>query len=413
MPEIHPDFVDLLVALGLGLLVGLQRESRKKREAGLRTFALVTLTGAVTAQLAEVIGPWLVPASLIGVAALAAASYYATASRDGDAGLTTEVALVAMFLVGVFVVAGDQRIAVVLGGGIAVLLQAKQRFKWVMEKLGEEDVRAIMLFALLSLVILPILPDEPFGPWEVLNLFETWLLVVLIVGINLGGYILYKFLGQRAGTLLGGVLGGVISSTATTLSYGRRSRDSEKAAQPAAVVIMIATAVVLIRVLIEIGVVSRPLLREAFLPLLVLFLVSVTVSIGVWWRARGDEEAMPEQKNPTGLRPALTFAALYVVVLLLVAWVRDGMGTRGLYVVAAVAGLTDVDAITLSTAQLVQHGSLARDDAWRVITLAYVSNLIFKAGIVAFAGSRALLWRVAGMFGVVAVAAGALILWWP
>lgn len=413
MPGIQTEVVDLLIALGLGLLVGLQRETKPSRAAGLRTFALVTILGAMAAMLMPATGLWIVPAALLGVAALAAVSHYTTTTQGEGVGLTTEVALMAMFLVGVFVVVGDQRLAVAVGGGIAVLLQAKDRFRRIMERLGDEDVRAIMRFALLSLVILPILPDRAFGPWRVLNLFEMWLLVVLIVGINLGGYIIYKFFGSRAGTFLGGILGGLISSTATTVSYGRRTREHESAVGPAAVVIMIATAIVLIRVLIEIGVVAPALLRQAALPLVILFAVSVVLALAVWWRSRNGEGEMPQHENPTSLKSALTFAVLYVVVLLAVAWVREWAGPRGLYLVAFVAGLTDVDAITLSTARMTNIGRLAPEQAWRVITVAYLSNLVFKAAIVGFVGSRALLWRVALLFGLLGVAGGLLVLFWP
>ena len=406
-------FVDLAIAAGLGLLVGLQRESASSRVAGLRTFTLVTLLGAMCAQLAPALGPYFLPAATLGVAILAAVSHYTSSSSGESAGLTTEVALVAMFLVGASVVAGDVRYAVVTGAGIAVLLHSKRRFRGIMEKLGETDVRAIMQFALISLVILPILPDDPFGPWGVLNLFEMWLLVVLIVGINLIGYIVYKFFGARAGTFLGGVLGGVISSTATTVSYARTTKTAASSASMSAVVIMVATAVVLVRVAIEMAVVARPLLAVAAWPFGILFAVATLLSVAVWWRSRGGVQPMPEQENPTTMKAALLFACLYAAVLVAVAWARENLTSAGLYAVALLSGLTDVDAITLSTAGLAGRGQLGHGQAWRVIMLAFLANLAFKVGIVAFAGARALLVRVAVLFGTLFAAGGALILFWP
>ena len=404
---------DLAIALGLGLLVGLQRESNQSRAAGLRTFAIVTLSGAMCAALVPSVGGWIVAAGFIGVVALAAMSYYATGIQDGSRGLTTEMALLMMFLVGAYVVIGDPRMAVVVGGSVAVLLQAKAPLRKVVDRLGEDDMRAIMKFALLSLVILPVLPNRAFGPWGVLNLFEIWLLVVLIVGINLAGYIAYKFVGADTSALLGGVLGGLISSTATTVSYSRRTKDQDNGAPLAAVVVLIATAIVLVRVIIEVAVVAPRILRSVVIPISIVLAVAVAVSIFVWWRLHGRAVEMPAQGNPTMLRAALTFGALYAVVLLGVAWVRHVLGESQLYLAAAVAGLTDVDAITLSTAKLAEANAIDAARAWHLILIAYISNLVFKAGIVAVLGSRKLLLRVVALFAIIGVAAAAVIAFYP
>jgi uncharacterized membrane protein (DUF4010 family) len=398
--------VDLAIALGLGLLVGLQRESSHKILAGLRTFALVTVSGAICALLLPSV-PWMVPAGFLGLGGLVTAAHFVDARRDGSSGLTTEVALLAMFLVGVYLVIGDRIVAVVVGGGIAVLLQAKAPFRRFMERLGEDDVRAIMKFALLSLVILPVLPNRDFGPWRVFNLFEIWLLVVLIVGIGLAGYVLYKFTSQTTGALVGGILGGIISSTATTVSYSRRTKNAPDAAPLAAVVVMIATAIVMIRVLIEVAAVAPRLLGAVAIPLSIVLAVSIIVSLVMWWRVRGEPAEIPQQENPTMLRAPLIFAAVYAIVLLAVEWVRHNVGTSGVYVVAVLAGLTDVDAITLSTARMAAAGQLSPAQAWRIILVGYVANLVFKAGVVATIGTRRMFVRVALMFGILAGTAAA------
>jgi uncharacterized membrane protein (DUF4010 family) len=409
-----PDpFVDLAIALGLGLLVGLQRESKNIPAAGLRTFALVTLSGTLAALLARHTGGWVVAVGLFAIALLAAVSHYTTATKDGDGGLTTEVALLAMYLIGAGIILGDRRLAVVLGGTVAVLLQAKAPFQKAMERLGEDDVRAIIKFALLALVILPVLPDQAFGPWAVFNLFEIWLLVVLIVGINLAGYIAWKFVGARSGVLLGGLLGGVISSTATTVGYARRTKESRDAAPLAAVVIMIATAVVAIRVLVEVAVVAPRVLAQVAIPIGIVLAAAIVLSLAVWWRAARHPANLPEQENPTMLRAALVFAAVYAIVLLAVAWVRHAIGDSALYYVAVVAGLTDVDAITLSTAKMASLGQLDPGRAWRVILIAFVANLAFKTGIVAVLGSRRLLLRVAVLFAILGGVVAAVVIFYP
>ncbi|HEX6177343.1 MAG TPA: MgtC/SapB family protein [Thermoanaerobaculia bacterium] len=394
--NVESPIIELAVALGLGLLVGLQRE-RYSESAGLRTFALVTLAGTIAGQLLPITGGALVAVGLFAVAALAAAGHF---RDDQKSGLTTEAAMIAMYLIGVYLSARSIRIAVVLGGSVAVLLHAKARFRRIMERLGDDDVRAIMQFALLALVILPMLPDRDFGPWGVLNVFEVWLLVVLIVGINLAGYIAWKFTRDDTGALVTGLLGGVVSSTATTVSYSKRADKQDGAAPVAAVVIVIATAVVLVRVLIEVAVVAPSLFGEVALPLGTLLVIAATVAAAMWWRTRGTAADMPDQKNPTMLRAALLFGAMYAVVLLAVAWTRELAGERGLFVAAAIAGMTDVDAITLSMSRVAVAGQITAAQLWRVIVVAFLSNLVFKALIVAFTGSRRLLAVVSVAFGV-------------
>ena len=407
-------FETLGIALGLGLLVGLQRESARSSIGGLRTFGITAVLGALTGILAPAMGGWLVASMLIALSTLIVISNIAK-FRSGahDPGMTTEVALLLMFMIGVYLHHGHRPVALILGGLLAVLLQAKQPFSKAMEKLGTRDVHAIMRFVLLSLVILPLLPDETYGPYDVLNPFEIWLLVVLIVGISLGGYIIYRFFGERAGVLGGGILGGMISSTATAVSYARRVRQSADAAPLAAVVIIISTAVVLVRVMVEIAVVAPGILREVALPFVILLVLAIGLSLAFWWRVRSDEQEMPEQENPAELKPAIIFAALYAAVLLAVAWARDHWGSAGLYVVAVIAGLTDVDAITLSNAKLAASGGIAPSTAWRLIVVAFISNLVFKAAIAGFLGGVRLLKLVALLFGLLAIAGGAMILWWP
>ena len=308
---------------------------------------------------------------------------------------------------------GSLPLAVALGAGVAVLLHLKPVLQGLVARIGDADFRAIMSFVVVSLVVLPVLPDRTFGPYHVLNPREIWLMVVLIVGIGLAGYLGYKLLGARGGSLLGGLLGGLISSTATTVTFARRAREQGGASGPAAAVILLASAVAFARILVEIGVVARAFFRTAALPLGLLTLLFLAVALVSWLRQAGREQAVPEPKNPSELKGALVFAALYAVILLAVAAARDYLGSRGLYAVAVISGLTDVDAITLSTANLVRAGGLEAGTGWRIIALAALSNLGFKAGAVALLGRRALLARVALGYGIVAVAGLALLLLWP
>jgi uncharacterized membrane protein (DUF4010 family) len=414
MPPVPDAIVNLAIALALGLLVGLERETAASRLSGIRTFAIVTVLGAVCGILIPVAGGWIVAAALLSLAiVIVIGNYVLMHDDDTRGGITTESALLLMLLVGVLVSTGARQLGVVIGGSVAVLLQAKARMKGIASRLSTEDLTAIMRFALLALVILPVLPDSDFGPYNVLNLYEIWMMVVLIVGISLGGYIVYRFFGQKAGVLAGGVLGGVISSTATTVSYARRTRDSKEASGLAAAVIMIASTIVVIRVAIEIAVVAPRFLPLAAAPLGIVFAAMLAVSIVAWLWMRDGENAMPEQENPSELKPALIFGALYAFVLLAVAFAKDRLGTEGLYAVAALAGLTDVDAITLSTSKLVAASQLEPGRAWRLIVVANASNLVFKAATVAVLGSRALLGRVALLYAVAVGVSIALVFLWP
>jgi len=407
----------LAIALGLGLLVGLERERSESPLAGFRTFPLVTVLGSVCALLALDFGGWVVAAGLVGVAAATVVGNLGRyRSGDIDPGQTTEMALLLMFVLGAYLVVGEARVAVALGGAVMVLLYMKERLHGLAQRIGERDFQAIARFILLSLVILPVLPNRAFGPYSVLNPFEIWLMVVLIVGMNLVGYVAYRLWGERRSALVGGLLGGLVSSTATTAAYARRSRGALGPRSVAVVVIVMAAAVVYVRLLIEIAVAAPRFLPVAAGPLVVMLallgVLSATLLLRAGERREGEPQAGPPS-NPSELGPALFFGLIYAVVLLATAWAKERFGTGGLFVVALVTGLTDVDAITLSTARLVEDGRVAATQGWRVILAASLSNLVFKAGIVAVLGQRRLFGRIAAVFGI-ALAAGVLILTlWP
>ena len=407
-------FQQVGIALGLGLLVGLQRESVASPLAGLRTFPMITLLGAVCGLLATKFGGWTIAAGFVALGATIIVGNLAMLRLEKpDPGVTTEVAMLLMFGVGALTVSGFSTLAIAIGGGVAVLLQFKTELKGVAAKLGD-DLVAIMRFALIALVILPALPNREYGPFNVLNPYEIWLMVVLIVGISLGGYIVYKFFGERAGVFLGGILGGIISSTATTVSYAKRTKRVPKGSRIGAIVIMIASTVLMARVLAEIALVGPKLLPTATGPILAMLILQVIITAIAWFIGRSDDaDAMPAQENPSELKPALIFAGLYAVVLIAVAAAKDHLGRQGLYTVALVSGLTDVDAITLSTARLVDGGRLDAATGWRLILVATLSNLVFKAATVAVLGSRALFLRILALFGA-AFGGGVLILmFWP
>jgi uncharacterized membrane protein (DUF4010 family) len=238
-------------------------------------------------------------------------------------------------------------------------------------------------------------------------------MVVLIVGLSVAGYIVYKFYGQNAGTVVGGVLGGLVSSTATTASYARRAGQQPSASSQAAVVIAIASAIAIGRVIVEVGVAAAPVVRYLAPPLAVMFLWMLALSLLVYRFDRPGQAGMSPPKNPAELKLALVFGVMYSLIKLAVAATQHYLGESALYGVAGLSGLTDLDAITLSTAKLVEADRLAADLGWRLILTAALANLAFKGGIAAVLGDRRLALSTLVVFGA-AIAGGGLILWlWP
>ncbi len=406
------------IALGLGLLVGFQRERAHSRLAGIRTFALITMFGTLTGLIAESYeNSWIVAAGGLSLALLiVSVNLVRTREEGADLGQTTEVAALLMYAVGAYLVLGNYIVATAVGGVVAVLLHLKKALDDFSVKMPAKDATAIMQFVAISLIILPILPNQNFGPYEVLNPREIWMMVVLIVGISIAGYFIYKFIGERVGTVAAGILGGLISSTATTVTYARRTRDLGGAARLAAFIITTATAVAFVRVIIEVAAVVPGKLGVIAPPLLLMTAFMAVVCTVLYFFNPKDEaskEEIPEPENPAQLKSALIFAALYALILLAVAAARHYFGESGLYVVSVISGLTDVDAITLSLANQTDAGKLEAAIAWKLILLASLSNLVFKGGLAMALGHPGINRYILVAFGL-SLAAGLLILWlWP
>jgi uncharacterized membrane protein (DUF4010 family) len=248
----------------------------------------------------------------------------------------------------------------------------------------------------------------------VLDPFEIWLMVVLVVGLTLGGYILYKFLGQGAGTLLGGVLGGAISSTATTVSYARQANGDVRAARTAAIVIMIASTVSFIRVLAATAVVSPEFFVTVLPSVSILMVLTLLPSAFLWFRSRREPGQMPEQRNPTQLKSAVVFGLMYAVVLAGLAAAKFYLGGRGLYLVAGLSGLTEMDALTLSTARMSQQVDPTDfADLWRLIVVAAMANMLSKAVLAGALGGWRLLGRMAVLFLLPLAGGAAILAFWP
>ncbi|OGA29978.1 MAG: magnesium transporter MgtC [Betaproteobacteria bacterium RIFCSPLOWO2_02_FULL_65_24] len=397
---------DFLTALAIGLLIGLERERNPSAKAGLRTFAIVALTGAAATALADALAsPALIAVGLGAVALTMVAAYYRDASTaDADPGTTTVAAALACYLLAAMALAGWSKLAVMLAIVTTVLLYFKAELGGFARALERRDLISIFQFAVVTFIILPLLPDTDMGPYQALNPRHVWWMVVLISGVSLAGYVALRRVGHRHAILLG-LLGGLVSSTATTLAYARYAASNERLRALAVTVILSANLMVLVRITVLAAVVA-PAVVEVLAPVFGVALAAgfAVFAFGLVRREEKRELEMPHISNPVELRAAFAFAALYGLVLVLSAWLEDLFGSGGVYATAAVSGLADVDAIALSSMRLSAYQALSATQATVAIAIAVGSNIVFKLCIAGFAGGRALAVRSAP--GMVAILAG-------
>ncbi len=402
-------------SLAVGLLVGVERERSPAAKAGLRTFALVTMLGTLLALLSDrMASAWILAAGIITIGAMIISSYLDD-DEDEDPGTTTSAALLMCMGLGAIIWYGYSTLAIMLAITMTGLLHYKPELQSMTKSLTRADLQSMLQFAVLSFIILPILPNQDFGPYDTLNPYQTWWMVVLISGVSLAGYVALRVVGQHYGAPILGFLGGMVSSTATSMVYARHGKDPAMT-NLAVVVITIANIVVLVRLSVVSGVVSPSILPQ-LLPVTGCGLaLGAAGAFYLWQRMSKSAEVlpMPEIKNPTEIRTALGFGLLYAIVLLIAAWLSDVAGSRGLYLLAFASGLTDVDAISLSSLRLFEQGKLAADQAVLAIGIAFLSNLAFKFSFVMAIGGKALAQRCAVGVGAVAtgVAIGLLMVFW-
>jgi len=401
-----------VVALAIGLLMGLERERNPAAKAGLRTFALTALLGVLAAHLGTVLEAiWLIPMGLLLVGAMMIAAYLrAPQQPDGDPGTTTVAALMLCYGLGVLVWHNEIQLAVMLGIAATMLLYFKPELRGLSQHMSRRDLLSILQFAVLALIVLPLLPNRNYGPYGALNPHQIWWMVVLIAGVGLAGYAALRLIGQQRGAVMLGLLGGLVSSTATTLSFSRHARAGSDMIPVAVIVIVLANLVVLLRLGILAAVLAPGVLAQ-LLPVLAGGLVAggLGAVYGVHRLQPQGELPALAMGNPTELRTALGFGLLYAVVLLAAAWLSDWLGNRGLYAVALVSGLTDVDAITLSSLRLHNLDKLPAAILVNVITLAVLANLLFKSALTLAIGG----WQMArhAIAGMGAMGLGLVVTW--
>ncbi|ADV46128.1 MgtC/SapB family protein [Nitratifractor salsuginis] len=395
----------LAVVILLGFAIGMQRtltymRAEERTFGGSRTFALIALAGYMAAWLDErFTGTILVTLAVLGI--LLALSYYVKVTKAGRWGMTTQIAALVTYLLGVLAYRGELLWAVFIGVVVIILLEIKPRLQALERHIGPTDVNAVILLLTMSFVILPILPDKMIGPGHLFNPYKTWLMAVIIAGISFVGYVAIKVLGQKHGVFLTGAAGGLISSTAVSISLSQMFHKQYDLINNYAGGIAIACTFMYLRVLFEAFVIHPELawrLTPAYLG------AAVSGLLYSWWFYRHSKAAEINlennaiAKNPLQLSEAIKFGILFGIIYGAIAFVQGRYGNIGVYLVSFFSGLTDVDAITLSLSELAKDGKLAETASMNGIVIASVTNSIVKLGIVYWLGGVKLGWKLTLFF---------------
>ena len=403
-------WIGLAGALMIGLVIGLERGWQLRgladgaRVAGLRTFALIGLLGGVTGQIAESMAAPVVAVGLAGLALLLALGYWRFGRNRQSLGITTEVAALLTFLLGVLASAGQPLLAVAGGVVSAVLLGFKPRLHALVKQIDAPELRAILQLALISAVILPLLPNSGYGPWDVLNPRQLWLMVVLISAIGFVGHFAVRLVGAQRGVMLTGLFAGLASSTALTLTLSRAAREQPAFSRVFAAAVVLASTTMFPRLLVLVGAISPALLPRILMPVGVITVAGIIASLALALYAkqgRTPPSQAPMQK-PFALATALRFALLLALVMVAAEALRRYAGDVGVYSVAFISGLTDVDAITLSILQMVER-ELAPNVAEQAILIAALANTTVKMGLAVVIARGRMGWLVGAGLGLVIV----------
>ncbi|MBA2780772.1 MgtC/SapB family protein [Billgrantia kenyensis] len=376
--------VELAVALLLGALIGIERGwSAREREwgervAGIRTHALVGLFGGIAALLSETLMPWAFPLIFLAIAGIALVGYRASMEKSGDYSITGLIGLLLTFCFGALAVGVDIALATACAVVTALILDNKREIHGLLYKLRSNELDAALKLLLISVVVLPLLPNEDMGPGGVLNPYEIWWLVVLIASISFIGYFAVRLGGTEKGILFTGLFAGLTSSTALTLQYARQARREPQLAPMLAAGILLACGTMLPRLLLYAALIRPALLSQLLVPLTAMGLTLYLPALWLWRRHRHDITAdRPMTQNPLELRAALLLGALLAVVMVLGEWLRAWLGDAGIYLLAAVSGTADVHAVALSLSRMATS-SIELSTAVVGIVLAASMNNLFK-----------------------------------
>lgn len=410
LSDFNPDqLIGLAISIGIGFLIGMERQFSKETNehheqfAGIRTFTMVSMFGYLAALVGQVMGEWIFGLTLVCVFAFVIISYLRLSKSPGNSGATSEFALIITFVLGGLVFLEMILLALIIMVVMLLLLAFKPTLHLFVEKLQRKELLAIILFVVMSALVIPFLPEFNFGPYQLWNLKEIWKMVVLVSGTSLVGYMIAKFMGNR-GTLLAGLVGGLVSSTSVALTYSRKSAEngSGNISFYYAMGVISACTIMFPRVLFEVYVVNFELALQLWIPIALISLAGFGAATLIYKFQKGEiGHNGIVLKNPLDLVTAIKFALLYAAVQWLVKYSGDQFGESGTYIAGAISGITDVDAITLSMAKMANAGGDSTI-AVNTILIATLSNTLVKFLIVIAFGSAVLkktvFWGFLAMF---------------
>ncbi len=418
-----------IIALFLGALLGFERSytSRMEHEeldfiGGIRTYALVSLFGSLVSFLAEKYVPELLPIAFMGIIILMVASYYVSYAKHDESGITTEISVLICFIIGVTVQKNHLVLALFISIVTTAILYLKKYMYRLGEKIENDDIRGTLLFAIITFVILVFDPDYNFyvkdigflgsGVFEqypeladvkVINPFTVWVMVVLISAIGFSGYIAIKILGSRKGIGLTGFLGGLASSTATTVTFSKRSAEAGHGDLYGsyALAVILACSTMFPRIIVEVLIIN-PGLAPKLIIIMGLMTIAGFSFCFFLWKKNGDKKVSDVSlKNPFTLMPAVKFGIIFAAIIFIARITEVLAGDRGVYIISVLTGLSDVDPITLTMSQISRDDPAMMNQATIAITLAAFSNTIMKAGMAMFLGSKQFRKRVLAGFGII------------
>lgn len=390
-------FRRLAVALAIGLLIGLERgwQTREdpdhQRAAGLRTFALTGLLGGIAAATSAATSPIVLGAALVAYTGAMGAFSYLEAVTEKNFSVTGVVAGILTFLLGAYAMLGNDRVAVAAAVAMAILLALRDPLHSWVRKLTWPELRSALMLLAMTFLLLPVLPNRPIDPWNVLNPAEIWLLAILIAVISFAGYVAVRIFGDRNGVAVAALAGGLASSTAVTLSFARLARDHPESTRLLAGGILLAGATMLARLLVLAGLIKPELLGTLLWPAVAAGAVHLAGSGLLLWKGEPSaaQESLLDMRSPFDLGTVLKLAGLIAVIMLIAKTMADRANAAGLYLLAAVSGIADVDALTLSMARFA-GGQVTLRDASVAILIAASVNTISKAAMATAVGGRTL-----------------------
>lgn len=394
--------LNLAIAMALGLFIGLERErstSRGDSLAGIRTFPFFAAFGFLAALLGELVSLWFLLLAFLCIIILIGISYYVTASKN-HLGLTTEMAVFLTFLLGILIYYQYIVFAVIVAVLMVMLLTLKTFLHRFAKSLSPEELQSALKFAVVTLVVLPLLPNQAYGPLGIFNPYKIWLTVVLVSAVSFAGYVLYRWLGNR-GLALTGLVGGLVSSTAVTTSFSEKSKQTNDYC-PLIIGILAAIGVMSLRVLLWIFLIAPFLLKELWLPIL-----SVAVTAGLFSlflhhkQEKQPAKTQVDLSSPFTLAPAIKFGLLYLTITAASKLGNLYLQSKGLYLTALFSGFVDIDAITLTVSGLSKSGEIAAAVAAAAIMTAFITNTAIKGVYSYIFGAKKFAIQFTAILGVI------------